>query len=261
MKNLLIGLFTTLFLLSFVLAGCQETGIAQESYDELKALYDEISGKYQELVNNPPDIQPEIPDLSDELAAAKDEITDLQAKIDDLIDRYVLEDDTIIDTIEKVLRFYHDTHTYTVNVYDCDNMAADIWNQLITLDINAVIAIGSLDYIITDVTQTNHAWVMAEVSPGEWLALEATGGRIVQKSENPRYYVGWILETPADYRTHNLKVREYNTLVKVYNNIVAEDNDVINEYNQSGNHNLLVYLAMYFVQHLVALQAHGLLKI
>ena len=235
-KKLLIGLLATLFLLSFVLIGCQETtGIAQEAYDELKAQYEEISDRYQELVNEPEDIQPEIPDLSDELAAAQSEIAELQSQIDDLTDRYVLEGDNTVETIEKLLRFYYDTHTYSVNVYDCDNMAADVWNQLITLDINAVIAIGSLDYTVTDITQTNHAWVMAEVSPGEWLALEATGGRIVTKSENPLYYVGWTLETPAAYRKHNLMVRQFNTLVKVYNDIVTEDNAVIMEYNQSGN--------------------------
>ena len=53
---------------------------------------------------------------------------------------------------------------------------------------------------ITSLAEADHAWVLADVSQGKWLALETTAGRVVLLQENPRYYRGWSFESPKQYK-------------------------------------------------------------
>lgn len=47
---------------------------------------------------------------------------------------------------EEAAQQYYETHTYVGNdVFDCDNMAIDVWNILKTKGINAEIAVGNVD--------------------------------------------------------------------------------------------------------------------
>ncbi len=79
-------------------------------------------------------------------------------------------------------------------------MAQDVWNMLKAQGINAVIVVGSVDRDIENIGESEHAWCLAEVSPGEYLALEPTLGFTVKKEDNPRYYHGWRFNSPRDYR-------------------------------------------------------------
>jgi hypothetical protein len=42
--------------------------------------------------------------------------------------------------------------------------------------------------------------VLAEASPGKWVALESTAGCLVFAEQNPRYYRGWSFESPKKLR-------------------------------------------------------------
>jgi hypothetical protein len=107
-------------------------------------------------------------------------------------------------------------------------MAAEVWNILKAVDIDSVIVVGDVDTAISDILLSTHAWVLTEVAPGEYLALETTGGYTVAASENPLYYRGWSFASPADLKSYQYLSKEYNTRVG-FRNILA------NEYNSATN--------------------------
>ncbi|HVP24415.1 MAG TPA: response regulator [Methanomicrobiales archaeon] len=110
-----------------------------------------------------------------------------------------------VDTVKGIAREYYSTHTYlgvetgqSSDVYVCIDMSKDVWNMLKTRGINAEIMVGNVDRNVTTMTDADHAWVLAEVAPMQWLAIEVTGGYVVTKDENPRYYTGKQFASPAD---------------------------------------------------------------
>jgi hypothetical protein len=103
-------------------------------------------------------------------------------------------------------------------------MASEVWNMLKAQNISSIVVVGNKDAAISDILQCNHAWVLAAVAPGEYLALETTGGYAVKKSENPLYYRGWSFNSPADLKSYNDMIHEYNTRVGFRNQINTEVN-------------------------------------
>jgi hypothetical protein len=96
---------------------------------------------------------------------------------------------------------YHKNHTYFLeDKFVCVDMACDVWDMVRTKGFPAKIQIGNVNRDINSITEADHAWVLAEVSPGKWLALETTAGRAVLLQENPRYYRGWSFDNPKKYK-------------------------------------------------------------
>jgi hypothetical protein len=115
--------------------------------------------------------------------------------------------DSNIKATKQIVEDYHETHTYIgKDVYVCGDMSSDVWNMLETKNINAVIVVGNVEKDITSIKDANHVWVIAEVSPDEWIALETTGGYLVCADSNlcsvnnPRYYKGWNFENPKELK-------------------------------------------------------------
>lgn len=234
-KKILVGLLAALLLLSFVLTGCQ-SGVAQESYDELKALYDDIASKFTDAAEEASNLESVKSDIEAELQEAQEEINQLQDELDVLIDQYVLEGDTVAETVEKIVKYYHDTHVYsTWDLFVCTDMASEVWNILKAQGINSLMVVGNIDVAVTDILGSNHAWVLAEVAPGKYLALETTGGHVVYESENSLYYRGWYFTSPADQKQYQKLVREYNTRVVIRNDIAERVNEAVDYYNASTN--------------------------
>ena len=145
--------------------------------------------------------------------------------------------------VDRIVRHYHSTHEYLPdNIYDCSDMSCDVWNQVIAAGINAEIAIGNVEiqsYLKTfKYEDINHAWVLAEVSPHTWLALECTSGRVISEEENSMYYHPYIcFQNPKQLHEFNdlskhIALQEqryvnalnhYNELVDIYNNCDQED--------------------------------------
>lgn len=100
--------------------------------------------------------------------------------------------------LQAILADYRKNHTYMDgDVYDCDNMAKDVWNILRTKGFRAKLAGGNAEKDVMKTTETylmgaSHAWVMAELAPNDWMALECTGGFLVPREKNPLYYTSAI---------------------------------------------------------------------
>ncbi|GAI65218.1 unnamed protein product, partial [marine sediment metagenome] len=51
-----------------------------------------------------------------------------------------------INTVTKIAEDYHKTHTYSFrDLFVCGDMAIDVWNQIKTKGINAIIVVGNID--------------------------------------------------------------------------------------------------------------------
>ena len=102
-----------------------------------------------------------------------------------------------VTTLSQIVSDYCRNHTYSKeDWFVCTDMACDVWNMVKTKGIPAKIQVGNVQSDIDSLSAANHAWVLAEASPGKWVALEATAGRLVYADENPRYYRGWSFDNP-----------------------------------------------------------------
>ncbi len=233
-RKILLPLVAILILLLLPLAGCQITGVSQESYDRLNDQLADVQAKLAEAQKQIADLRDEKDDCDSQLQEAQATITALQDQMANLENQNSLVGATPAETAEKIVKYYHETHVYsTYDLFICSDMSAEVWNMLKAQGITAVIAVGNINSPITDILRCNHAWVLAEVAPGQYLALETTGGFAVPKSQNALYYRGWIFDSPASLKSHNQMIREYNVRVGIRNEIVAVDREVVEEHNQS----------------------------
>jgi hypothetical protein len=112
-----------------------------------------------------------------------------------------------IRIVKGIVEDYYKTHTYSLNdLFVCGDMATDVWNMVETQGINSVLYIGNVEKNISKIEDANHAWVLAEISPNHWLALETTGGYVVCNYSdicpvhNPLYYHGWRFTSPKEMK-------------------------------------------------------------
>jgi len=149
--------------------------------------------------------------------------------------------------LDSILKEYRKNHTYMGNdLYDCEDMAMDVWNIVRTKGFNAKIAIGNNEKNImttleTFLTEVSHSWVMAEYDTGQWMAMECTGGYLVPEDKAPHYYDSAIfLPSPAEVRDYNNYAEaanktcdEFNSLARGWNKAVAgkvsANNQTINQ--------------------------------
>lgn len=81
----------------------------------------------------------------------------------------VIEEEKNVEILTDIIKEYYKTHTYSkFDLFVCGDMAIDVWNMVETRGINAKIVVGNVDDPNADWTEYNHAWVLAEVSPGTW---------------------------------------------------------------------------------------------
>jgi hypothetical protein len=180
--------------------------------------------------------------------------------------------DKNIRLCEQIAADYCSSHTYSKDdVYDCDNMAQDIWNMLKAKGINARIAVGYIESAdnsrIADentvhkesdsgrlgqieipsrtygtanllnssaIESFNHAWVLAEVYPGSWLAIECTAGYTVYMDENENYYQGLTFSNPRNYRSFLSLYRDWKAKSLDYENERQYYNELIRSYNNAS---------------------------
>ena len=235
-RKVLLALVAAVLLLSFVLVGCQSGGIAQDVYDKVAAQLADAQAKITEAQNKLNELQASKDAAEKEL---KTRIAELEAQLAGLqgqLSESGLVGATKAETAEKIVKYYHDTHEYsTTDLFICSDMSSEVWNMLKAQGINARIAVGNVHNAISDILQSDHAWVLAEVAPGEYLALETTAGRVVPESENPLYYKGWYFDSPVNLKSYNQLIREYNIRVGIRNDLATEDKAVIEEHNQTNN--------------------------
>jgi hypothetical protein len=135
----------------------------------------------------------------------------------------------------QIVANYHQSHVYSLtDLYVCADMASDVWDMLKAQGINAKINVGNVDKDITSILDANHAWVMAEVSPNGYLALETTGGYSVQKADNPRYYFGWSFYNPKQLKEFTQLMQERSDAITKYNAALNDYNNFLIQYNNAN---------------------------
>lgn len=180
--------------------------------------------------------------------------------------------DKNVKLCDQIAADYCSSHTYSKDdIYDCDNMAQDIWNMLKAKGINARIAVGNFESSgnsriasgnilhrvsgsgtlgeievpnsingtmnisnSSTIDSFNHAWVLAEVSPGSWLAIECTGGYTVYSDENEKYYQGLTFSNPKNYRSFLSLYRDWKAKALDYENERSYYNELISSYNNAS---------------------------
>jgi hypothetical protein len=180
-------LTTALLLLSCILVGCAG-GIPQEQYDNVK----------------------------NQLENSQKQVALLQSDIKEFKQKYEIIGETPVETAENIVKRYHETHIYTeYDFFVCADMALDVWDMCKAQGINAIIKVGNIETEAKNITEANHAWVLAETNPGKYLALETTGGYAVWGEDNPLYYQGWSFDNPREYKRFVELKQEYNIRVQL----------------------------------------------
>ena len=235
-RKVVLALLAVVLLLPVVFTGCQSGGIAQADYDQVKSQLTDAQSQLTKAQDDIKALQAEKPTVNSELQTARAKITDLENQIASLKAQYDLTGATFAETAVKIVKYYHETHVYSAyDLFVCSDMAAEVWNMLKAAGIPAIIVVGNKDTAINDILLSNHAWVLAEVNAGQYLALETTGGFAVTVSANILYYRGWSFDSPADLKSYNDLVKEYNIRVGFRNNINIEANKVIDQHNHTTN--------------------------
>ncbi len=234
-KKILLVLVTLVLLFSIVLAGCGGTsGVAQEKYDQALAQLADAQSQLTQAQNNLSALQSQKTAVDADLQAAETQVADLQQQVADLKARYELTGLSATQMLEKIVADYESAHFYEKGIYDCYDMSGDVWNILKAYGINSVIVVGNVDHLITDILLSDHAWVLTEVAPGEYLALDGTNGRTYTKTSGPLYFHGWTFATPADLRTNDDLKLEYNIRVGFRNLLNTETNNAMTSYNNAS---------------------------
>lgn len=115
-----------------------------------------------------------------------------------------------INTITKIAEKYYETHDYSEYYGSvCRDMAIDIWGLIERKGIDALIVVGNPDKPIYTVADIKHAWILAEVAPSLWVAVETTDGRTISYDENPGYYRGVGFDVYSEYKKHDDLRKEY----------------------------------------------------
>jgi len=235
-RRILVLLITAVFIMSIFLTGCQSSGVAQEVYDSILEQLNNSQNNITQLQEQVGDLEEAKETVEGDLQDALATIDALQIQISSMAGQYDLTGDTVVETVTNIIEYYHDTHAYSItDLFVCSDMASEVWSMLKAQGIDALILVGSKDTPINDIILSDHAWLLAEIDGGQYLALETTGGYVVYEDENPLYYQGWYFDSPADMKSYNELVKEYNVRVDIINQLIEEDQQVVDEHNQSTN--------------------------
>jgi len=142
------------------------------------------------------------------------------------------QENTNIRILRQIVENYHKIHTYSLNDYFvCADMAQDVWNIVETQGMRALLVAGNIKNPDADWKDYDHAWVIVETGPRQWVALETTGGFLVYKKDNPNYYRGIFFENPKDLKTNMDLRRDHNNEIERFATIVSQYNAKVSEYN------------------------------
>lgn len=135
-----------------------------------------------------------------------------------------------LDTITQILADYAKGHTYKEDVFICGDYACDVWNQMHTKGIPARVAVGSAKRNIQNWNEADHAWVMAELSPGQWVAVEPQG-KVVFPGQDEHYYKCLWLMDAGEFRKYEAERRTYNECANKLETATKDFNEFAAQYN------------------------------
>jgi hypothetical protein len=239
MKRLTMVFIALLIAVSVTLAGCGGSGITQADLDAVKAQLTTAQSQLTQANAEKSAAQADLQKAELDLNATAKEVSTLEQQAADLekqIADLSLKGATTLETVTKLVKYYSDTHEYLKDIWDCNNYACDFWDILMKAGINTEehptqIIVGSIEKDITSILSSDHAWVLVDLGDGTKIAADATGGIVITKAENPRYYKGWAFNNPADLKANDDLRAAYNARVSVYNALITHINAALNQYN------------------------------
>jgi hypothetical protein len=119
----------------------------------------------------------------------------------------------------RIVREYKQNHSYsTKDYFVCIDMALELSNILKTRNFTPRVVAGSVDVEtagmeVSKMPQAfNHAWVVVEMASGANVAVETTGGYIVddQIPKFEYYYQGLVFTDPRQAKETNALLRDIN---------------------------------------------------
>lgn len=215
MKGKIVSILAIIaVLLACLFTGC---GVSQEEHDRVITQFRAPQVEYDRV--------------DAELRAPQAQIAEQQGQTEELEEQNELVGETPTDTAINIIKHYHQTHFYSeYYFYVCSDMTLDVWNMLKAQGIDALIQLGNVETRVRDITESDHTWVLAEVSPGHYLALETTGGYAVQKKDNPLYYQGWAFDNPREYKRFMELKQEYDIRVQIIEQLTNKTAESYKEY-------------------------------
>ena len=220
-QTLLLPLATATVLFLSLFTGCSG-GIPQEEYDRVAAQLKASQEEYGAAAA--------------QVKALESKITEMQKQTVELAEQYELVGATPAETAANIVKRYYETHTYSkYDFFVCADMALDVWNMLKAQGINALIQIGNVETPARDITEADHAWVLAEIAPGDYLALETTAGHTVSEKDNPLYFKGWYFDNPREYKRYIELRQEYDIRHSLRTRLINKGEETYNEYQKAYN--------------------------
>jgi hypothetical protein len=147
------------------------------------------------------------------------------------------QEDSNIRVLQQIVEDYHKIHTYSLyDYFVCADMAQDVWNIVETRGMRAVLVAGNIQNPDADWKDYDHAWVIVEAAPHQWVALETTGGFLVFKTSNPNYYQGIFFANPKDLKTNMDLIHDYNNEIGRFATIVNQYNAKVSTYNSEQDY-------------------------
>ena len=140
-----------------------------------------------------------------------------------------------MQVVEQIATRFHKSHSYTLQGdFVCLDMAIDVWNQLKTHGIEAKIMGGNVKENIIAwnyrqlARESNHAWVVAKISPTEKVAVETTAGIVIKPGmENAAaYFRGIEFDDPG-------QIKRFDSLRKKAKEVCTEANQLIIDWNEN----------------------------
>lgn len=140
-----------------------------------------------------------------------------------------------LQLIKRIAEEYHKSHTYRLEAeFVCVDMAIGVWNQLVTNGIDAKIMGGNIQEDISTwdyrqlISKSNHAWVVAQISPTEKAAIETTAGKVFTSDMKIAfaYFRGISFDNPA-------QIKKFEFLRKKAGEVCPEANQMITDWNKN----------------------------
>jgi hypothetical protein len=109
------------------------------------------------------------------------------------------------NTIRTINKVYYKQHTYIEDVFDCSDMAVDMWNILLEKGITSLIVVGNLEVSEGHPTwaECNHVWLQVSYLGGEspacYFTIETTNGEVYQWGTSPLVHVVTIDNETSKY--------------------------------------------------------------
>jgi len=106
--------------------------------------------------------------------------------------------------VTSITTAYANTHEYVFGVYDCNDMAIELWQWLKERGIVSLIAVGNLDKSNESFLECNHAWLMVYSGEGSAAAIDIVTTSVYpweKVSQDPQlrqYWEGFLYEKPSD---------------------------------------------------------------